>query len=100
DVHRGGAALPDSLRGVLLAGYEVQRADVALAVAFDERRDLRVGGLQRSTRPRRDRHVRQSVLRTIQGLMNKPNKVAWRKHRVKAKKREEKERTGAIARRG
>jgi hypothetical protein len=34
------------------------------------------------------------------GLMNKRKKVAWRKHRVKAKKRDEKERTGAIARRG
>jgi hypothetical protein len=32
--------------------------------------------------------------------MNKRKKVAWRKHRIKAQKREEKERTGAIARRG
>jgi hypothetical protein len=32
--------------------------------------------------------------------MNKRKKVAWRKHRVKAKKNEEKARTGAIARRG
>jgi hypothetical protein len=32
-------------------------------------------------------------------LMNKRKKVAWAKHRIKAKKREEKERTGAIARR-
>jgi hypothetical protein len=31
--------------------------------------------------------------------MNKRKKVAWRKHRIKAKKRFEKERTGAIARR-
>jgi hypothetical protein len=31
--------------------------------------------------------------------MNKRKKVAWRKHRIKAKKRDEKERTGAIARR-
>jgi hypothetical protein len=32
--------------------------------------------------------------------MNKRKKVAWRKHRVKARKNEEKRRTGAIARRG
>jgi hypothetical protein len=32
--------------------------------------------------------------------MNKRKKVAWRKHRIKAKKTEEKERTGMIARRG
>ena len=32
-------------------------------------------------------------------FMNKRKKVAWHKHLVKAKKREEKERTGAIARR-
>jgi hypothetical protein len=32
--------------------------------------------------------------------MNKRKKVAWRKHRLKAKKTEEKQRTGAIARRG
>jgi hypothetical protein len=32
--------------------------------------------------------------------MNKRKKVAWAKHRVKAKKTEEKERTGAVARRG
>jgi hypothetical protein len=32
--------------------------------------------------------------------MNKRKRVAWRKHRIKAKKTEEKERTGAIARRG
>jgi hypothetical protein len=31
--------------------------------------------------------------------MNKRKKVAWRKHRVKAKKLEEKRRTGALARR-
>ncbi len=31
--------------------------------------------------------------------MNKRKKVAWRKHRVKAKKLEEKQRTGAIVRR-
>jgi hypothetical protein len=31
--------------------------------------------------------------------MNKRKKVAWRKHRVKAKKQEEKERTGAVVRR-
>jgi hypothetical protein len=32
--------------------------------------------------------------------MNKRKKVAWRKHRVKAKKREEKERaTGGVVRR-
>jgi len=32
--------------------------------------------------------------------MNKRKKVAWHKHLVKNKKREEKERTGAVARRG
>jgi hypothetical protein len=32
--------------------------------------------------------------------VNKRKRVAWRKHRVKAKKTEEKRRTGAIARRG
>jgi hypothetical protein len=32
--------------------------------------------------------------------MNKRKKVAWRKHRIKAKKSEEKQRTGAIVRRG
>jgi hypothetical protein len=32
--------------------------------------------------------------------MNKRKKVAWRKHRVKGKKAEEKQRTGIIARRG
>jgi hypothetical protein len=32
--------------------------------------------------------------------MNKRKKVAWRKHRVKAKKAEEKARTGVVARRG
>jgi hypothetical protein len=32
--------------------------------------------------------------------MNKRKKVAWRKHRIKAKKSEEKQRTGTIARRG
>jgi hypothetical protein len=31
--------------------------------------------------------------------MNKRKKVAWRKHRIKAKKTEEKVRTGAVARR-
>lgn len=31
--------------------------------------------------------------------MNKRKKVAWRKHRVKAKKRDEKERTGILVRR-
>jgi len=31
--------------------------------------------------------------------MNKRKKVAWRKHRIKAKKTEEKARTGAVARR-
>jgi hypothetical protein len=31
--------------------------------------------------------------------MNKRKKVAWRKHRVKAKKAEEKQRTGALVRR-
>jgi hypothetical protein len=32
--------------------------------------------------------------------MNKRKKVAWHKHLVKAKKTEEKQRTGALARRG
>jgi hypothetical protein len=32
--------------------------------------------------------------------MNKRKKVAWHKHLVKAKKAEEKQRTGVIARRG
>jgi hypothetical protein len=32
--------------------------------------------------------------------MNKRKKVAWRKHRIKAKKMEEQARTGAVARRG
>jgi hypothetical protein len=32
--------------------------------------------------------------------MNKRKKVAWRKHRIKAKKTDEKQRTGVIARRG
>jgi len=32
--------------------------------------------------------------------MNKRKKDAWRKHRIKAKKDEEKARTGAVARRG
>jgi hypothetical protein len=32
--------------------------------------------------------------------MNKRKKVAWRKHRIKAKKTEQKERTGVVARRG
>jgi hypothetical protein len=32
--------------------------------------------------------------------VNKRKRVAWRKHRVKAKKDEEKRRTGAVARRG
>jgi hypothetical protein len=32
--------------------------------------------------------------------MNKRKKVAWRKHRVKAKKAEEKRQTGTVARRG
>jgi hypothetical protein len=32
--------------------------------------------------------------------MNKTKKVAWRKHRVKAKKQDEKRRTGVVARRG
>jgi hypothetical protein len=32
--------------------------------------------------------------------MNKRKKVAWRKHRIKAKKREDKQRSGLIARRG
>jgi hypothetical protein len=31
--------------------------------------------------------------------MNKRKKVAWRKHRIKAKKRDEKQRVGAITRR-
>jgi hypothetical protein len=31
--------------------------------------------------------------------MNKRKKVAWHKHLTKAKKREEKQRTGALARR-
>lgn len=31
--------------------------------------------------------------------MNKRKKVAWRKHRVKAKKQEEKRQIGALARR-
>jgi hypothetical protein len=31
--------------------------------------------------------------------MNKRKKVAWRKHRVKAKKAEEKRRTGVLVRR-
>jgi len=31
--------------------------------------------------------------------MNKRKKVAWHKHLAKAKKREEKQRTGALARR-
>jgi hypothetical protein len=34
------------------------------------------------------------------GAMNKRKRVAWRKHRIKAKKAEEKRRTGAIVRRG
>jgi hypothetical protein len=33
-------------------------------------------------------------------LMNKRKRVAWRKHRIKAKKAEEKRRTGVVARRG
>jgi hypothetical protein len=32
--------------------------------------------------------------------MNKRKKVAWRKHRIKAKKAEEKLRTGQVVRRG
>jgi hypothetical protein len=32
--------------------------------------------------------------------MNKRKRVAWRKHRIKAKKDEEKRRTGVIVRRG
>lgn len=32
--------------------------------------------------------------------MNKRKRVAWRKHRVKAKKTEEKRRTQGVARRG
>jgi hypothetical protein len=32
--------------------------------------------------------------------MNKRKKVAWRKHRIKAKKQEEKARTGGVTRRG
>lgn len=32
--------------------------------------------------------------------MNKRKKVAWRKHRVAAKKKDEKQRTTAVARRG
>jgi hypothetical protein len=32
--------------------------------------------------------------------VNKRKRVAWRKHRVKAKKDDEKRRTGAVARRG
>jgi hypothetical protein len=32
--------------------------------------------------------------------MNKRKKVAWRKHRIKAKKTEQKVRTGLVARRG
>jgi hypothetical protein len=32
--------------------------------------------------------------------MNNRKKVAWRKHRIKAKKTEQKERTGVVARRG
>jgi hypothetical protein len=32
--------------------------------------------------------------------MNKRKKVAWRKHRIKAQKAEEKARTGAVVRRG
>jgi hypothetical protein len=31
--------------------------------------------------------------------MNKRKKVAWRKHRIKAKKADEKARTGTVARR-
>jgi hypothetical protein len=32
--------------------------------------------------------------------MNKRKRVAWRKHRIKGKKAEEKRRTGVIVRRG
>jgi len=50
-------------------------------------------------RPRRDAHAATVYFVELR-TMNKRKKVAWRKHRVKAKKSEEKMRTGVVARRG
>src|SRR5215467_5116174 len=90
DVQVRGEAVEDSLRGVVLTSNEIQGARVAVAIARDELGDFGVDGLQVRGGPRHKGHqgLGGSVLRTMGGLMNKRKKVAWRKHRVKAKKRE------------
>jgi hypothetical protein len=85
-------ALEHRRRGVVLTGNKVQRARVPLAVPLEQAPDFWVARL--------NRHECATVYFVEFAPMNKRKKVAWRKHRVKAKKSEEKQRTGAVVRRG
>src|SRR5438094_8315223 len=66
-----GQTLENGWRGVVLAGDEVQCLGVALSVAFDQRPDLRIGGLERCAagvgEPRRDRHTATVYARPVRG---------------------------------